>query len=154
MTKNSTDKVYITQTVMVAIRDTVGRHPAETGGILGADTSSVISHYYFDHSGISKETGYTPDVTAVNKILADRWMPNNVLMVGIVHSHANMNCVPSCGDISYGIRILQALDTVDKFYLPIVTQTPNGVCMNFYVMLRDSERGFVCKQIEYAVIDE
>ena len=154
MTKNSADKVYITRTVMMAIRNTVGQYPAETGGILGASTDSVISHYYFDHSGISKENGYTPDVNAVNKILSEQWMPNHVLMVGIVHSHANMNCAPSCGDMSYGIRILRALDTVDKFYLPIVTQTSNGVCMNCYMILRDSDRGFVCKQIEYVVIDE
>lgn len=142
------------KSIIDEIVNTIGRYPPETGGILGANSSGIISYYYYDRTGKSTVHGYAPDVSAINKMLTEEWMPAEIFMVGIVHSHSNMNGVPSCGDISYGVRILQALDTVDEFYLPIVTQSERGFEMFCYVICRDPERQYICKKTDYTVIDE
>lgn len=79
-------------------------------------------------------------------------MPQGILMVGIIHSHASGNTVPSCGDISYGIRILQALDTVNRFYLPIVTMDKEQIRMDWYTICQEEKHGFVCRKTEYDIV--
>ena len=98
-------------------------------------------------------TRYAPDVFGINNMLIHDWMPRGIFMVGIVHSHANEVLAPSCGDISYGIRILQALDTVDKFYLPIVTNSNGVIKMSCYGIYHDPERQFVCKKLPHYICD-
>lgn len=133
------------------ISETIGKFPPECGGILGARESGLITEYYFDVSGTCSPKGYAPDVQRINEILINDWNPRGVIMVGIVHSHANGVIVPSCGDINYGIRILQALDTVDEFYLPIVT-VGETMRMQCYVVSPDPERQFVCRRLDYDVV--
>ena len=111
----------ISRSVYMQICNTLGKNPPECGGVLGARENDQITEFYFDETGKSSSTGYAPDVVAINNMLVNDWMPNGILMVGIVHSHANQNKIPSCMDVEYGIRILRALDTVDEFYIPIVT---------------------------------
>lgn len=154
MTKSIKTALIFTKGVMEEIINTVGRFPPETGGILGACSNGIISHFYYDRTGKSTANGYAPDISTVNEIITNSWMPNGILMVGIVHSHANMNRTPSCGDISYGIRILQALNTVDQFYLPIVTRSEDVFEMCCYVLSHDPERQFICRKVDYTVIDE
>jgi len=147
------ERLLITKEVIHEIFATVGSYPPETGGILGAGSSGVISHYYYDRTGKSSVNGYAPDIDAVNSILTDYWMPNGVLMVGIIHSHSNGVSVPSCGDINYGIRILEALDTVDSFYLPILTRAngiPELIC---FEISRDSDGKYCCKRIDFDICD-
>lgn len=154
MTKSNGTPLVFTKGVVEEIISTVGRFPPETGGILGASSNGIISHFYYDRTGKSTASGYTPDVSTVNEILTNSWMPNGIFMVGIVHSHANMNRTPSCGDISYGIRILQALNTVGQFYLPIVTRSEDIFEMCCYVISHDPDRQFICRKVDYTVIDE
>ena len=144
--------LHITREVYAQICETLGRNPPECGGVLGSRGDGVISAFYFDWTGRSSSTGYAPDVTAINDMLIEQWMPQGILMVGIVHSHANGNIVPSCGDISYGIRILQALDTVDRFYLPIVTMDKEQIRMDWYTICQEEKHGFVCRKTEYGIV--
>lgn len=144
--------IKMTQEVYRQIVDTIGRHEPECGGVLGAKQEGVITEYYFDATGRSSPNGYVPDVNAINEMLTNDWMPRGILMVGIVHSHSNGNSVPSCGDINYGIRILQALDTVDRFYLPIMTVNDGEMQMNGYVIMPDEKHGFVCRRDECEIV--
>lgn len=145
--------ILLTQSVYNQILKTVGAFPPEHGGVLGAKKGQPVTAFYFDATGCSSPDGYVPDVAAINAVLADEWMPEGILMVGIVHSHAEDLSVPSCGDIGYGIRILEALDTVDEFYLPIIT-VGETVALHGYVIQRDPERGYVCRRAECAVVEE
>ena len=151
---NSATSLSITKKVMEDIINTVGKYPPETGGILGANTNGVVTHFYYDRTGISSASGYAPDVLSVNSVLANCWMPNEIFMVGIVHSHSTLNIAPSCGDIAYGIRILQALDTVEEFYLPIVAHSEANVEMHCYVISPDPDRQFICRKVDYEIVDE
>ena len=144
----------LTQSIYLQILATIGKHSPECGGILGGTVAGEITEFFFDSTGESSPMGYTPDVEAVNQMLIDDWMPRGILMQGIVHSHAEQNTVPSCGDVGYGIRILQALDTVDSFYLPIVTVHNGQMRMDCYEICRDEENGFVCRQVEWDIVGE
>lgn len=124
------EKLRITSEIIHQIEQTIGKYPPEHGGILGAKEDGIISEFYFDHLGKSSSNGYSPDVESINKLLIEDWMPRNVYMVGIVHSHNHNISALSCGDVHYGIQILQALDSVDAFYLPIITISNEGVSLH------------------------
>ncbi len=142
------DTLKLSKDVFSQIVDTIGKHPPECGGVLGARENGVITEFYFDEHGTSSANGYAPNVEMINEMLIHDWMPRGILMVGIVHSHANGNCVPSCSDVGYGIRILQALDTVDRFYLPIATVNDGELQLNGYAVQRDEVHEFVCRRVE------
>lgn len=149
--KMNMESMKITKAVLERIEGTIGQRLPECGGVLGAGEDGVISEYYFDHDGKGSKHGYAPDVEGINHMLEAEWMPRGVYMTGIVHSHENGVGVPSCCDVGYGARILQALDTVDVFYLPIVTIDEQGVKLHAHMLQRDAERGFVCRQIPLEV---
>lgn len=148
------DVLKLSKSVYQQILDTVGTRTPECGGVLGAYECGAVTEFYFDEFGTSKQNGYIPNVEMINEMLIHNWMPRGVLMVGIVHSHANGISVPSCGDISYGIKILQALDTVDKFYLPIVTCNQGKAELSCYGIYHDPEKKFVCQKVAYEICDD
>lgn len=145
-------KLVLTNQVLEAIKQTIGSRPAECGGILGTDDTGIITSYYFDETGTGTEDSYEPDVETINSILTNEWLPKGIQMVGIVHSHANGHDVPSCGDIHYGMRILQSLDEQEKFYLPIVTQTDGCVKLTAYALENNEAFGTVCRKQEWETI--
>ena len=147
------DGIRITRAVYDAIIDNLSARTTECGGVLGAGANDIISEFYFDATGQSNPGGYVPDVNAINEMLIKDWMPRGVLMVGIVHSHVNGVGCPSCGDIGYGIRILQALDTVDRFYLPIVTFQEGKAEMTCFGIFGDPIHKFICQRIPHEVIE-
>ena len=150
--KLNQEKMLMTKKVFSDIEKTIGSCPPECGGVLGAGEDGIVTAYYFDHTGEHSERGYAPDVKEINHVLEEEWMPRGLYMVGLVHSHENGVGVPSCMDVGYGIRILQALDTVNVLYLPIVTLSENGMKMDVHMVCRDPERGFSCKSIPVEVL--
>lgn len=147
------ETLRITASIYKQIINTIGYFPPECGGILGAAADGLVTEFYFDAYGKSTPNSYTPDIQSINEILINDWMPRGVLMVGIVHSHSNNIPFPSCGDIRYGIRILQALDTVDKFYLPILTHSDKDTRLDCYAIRHDPEKQFVCQTVDYVIAD-
>lgn len=141
----------LTAEVLEQIRQTVGALPPECGGVLGAGADGVVTEFFFDATGRSAPEGYAPDVAAINRVLAEDWMPRGILMVGIVHSHAGCMDVPSCMDVNYGMRILSALDTVDRFYLPIVTGVNGDFRMTGFVIEREPEGRCVCRREGWSI---
>ena len=139
------------RSVYDSIVNTVGSKKPECGGVLGASTEGIISEYYFDTSGKSEDNAYLPDVNEINRVL-ESWHENDIHMVGIIHSHNANNPVPSCGDISYGIRILQALDYVSCFYLPILVRDEMGIKLHGYVIRQNNHR-FVCERTEIIIME-
>ncbi len=141
------------KSVFNQIANTIGKLPPECGGVLGAGKDGVITAFFYDKTGQSTVSAYIPDVETINTVLREEWMPQGIVMVGIVHSHNGNNRVPSCGDIDYGIRILQALDTVNEFYLPIVTAEDDKISISCYAIQEDDNHDFVCRRIDYSVVD-
>lgn len=115
--------IFLPRTIYEQIQDTIGLLPIEQGGILGSSDGKTITRYYYDQSGLSTDSSYTPDCQKINRVLENEWANDNVFMIGIIHSHDPSCPFPSCGDIAYGHNILQALK-IRSFYLPIVCKQP------------------------------
>lgn len=73
-------------------------------------------------------------------------------MSGIIHSHSDNCVVPSCGDIKYATQILEALDTVDYFYLPVAIFENGGLKIIPYVVMKSELGQFVCKKIDLEIL--
>ena len=112
--------IYIDRIAYDAMCSALLRVPPESGGVLGARAGQPISKFYFDKSGMSASDSYTPDCIAINAAL-DEWAKDDIVMVGIAHSHEGVDMTPSCGDLFYSKQILLANPTLDKFILPILS---------------------------------
>jgi hypothetical protein len=83
-----TKRITITKQVYDQICRTIGRHPAETGGMLGSsDGGNTIDHYYFDRSASTTGNTYSPDTATLNQVITNhnwafvrcfRWISNIV----------------------------------------------------------------------------
>jgi len=101
--------VTITPQVWNEMRRTIGSSPAETGGVLGSgDNGRTIDHYYFDSTAYTTAGTYTPNIDAVNKVVA-RWNDQGIRFVGFIHSHPKGNTAPSAEDIKYAKKIMEVL---------------------------------------------
>ena len=74
----------------------------ETGGILGVDINDrhTVTAFHYDSTGRTEKNTYTPDIEALNKVVAD-WAENGIEFVGFVHSHSNGSYKLSPVDIEY-----------------------------------------------------
>lgn len=112
--------IEINQQIYDEMRSALLSIMPECGGVLGAKQGQPVSKFYFDVSGVSTRNAYIPDHVAINSIL-EQWEQENIIMVGIAHSHAGENTTPSCGDLFYCERILQANPGLHQFLLPIMS---------------------------------
>ena len=112
--------VSMTKQVLDQIEQSIGRHPAETGGILGSsDGGRTIDHYYFDAAAHRTSSTYTPNIREINRIIAD-WNSRGILFMGMIHSHPKGCTKPSEGDLEYAKAIISNVDVNGKLYMPIV----------------------------------
>jgi len=116
-------QINMTGTVFNRIKNTIGKEPAETGGILGM-SDDVIDSYFFDRlpDGASGAT-YTPNCGAINAWLK-KWTRWDIVYMGAVHSHPTGCTAPSYPDKQYAQRLLDHSLNYDKaksfFYIPII----------------------------------
>ena len=121
-------KISITKEVYDQLCQTIGRHPAEMGGILGSSNGGeIIDHYYFDFSAHTTSGTYTPNIAILNRVIST-WNDKGVELVGFIHSHPAGSTKPSEGDFRYVKEIMRALDVRGKFFMPIinVNSSANG----------------------------
>ncbi len=133
----------MTRSVYEAIKATVGRHPAETGGILGGSRSDgVVRYYHFDTAARRSGASYSPHTDSLNALLRNQWNPRGINMLGFVHSHPLYVRGLSTGDLSYARRILQWNEEIERLLLPIVFHQPDGgqFRLHAYSVVRDKRR--------------
>jgi molybdopterin/thiamine biosynthesis adenylyltransferase/proteasome lid subunit RPN8/RPN11 len=133
-------KIIITGRVYEQISDTIGRLPAESGGILGSgDGGKTIDRYYFDRTARTGAGTYSPDTEVLNRVIAE-WNRDGIELVGFIHSHPEGFHLPSTGDRKYVLAIMEALDMHDRFFIPIVqvANPPDGtVKIHPYIFERE-----------------
>ena len=121
---NRNEIPYImTAEVYEQIRNTIGVRRPENGGILGASDGVHIDHYYFDATADRSSVTYTMDHHALNKVIHE-WNDNDILLVGIIHSHPDGCTAPSHGDMLTASRIIETMDVKGRFFTPIVQVSP------------------------------
>ena len=142
-TRRRPPTVYVARDVLAAIRETIGRLPAEHGGVLGGDRAvGVVTHFYFDHSGERTSGAYSPDDRRINALLREEWNPAGIQFMGFVHSHPPGFHRPTPGDEIYARRILDHMTDLEYLLLPIVLPEVGGVYELLpYVYLRDAADG-------------
>ena len=133
----------LTQAVYTQILETIGSEIPEKGGMLGSSDRKIATHFHYDATGASTEYSYTPNTQELNTIL-DKWSRDGIYLVGMVHSH-NPGCdFPSCMDIKYAERILNALPHLSEFYLPILICEQKPTMISYKISI--DENGVLIKE--------
>ena len=118
-------QLIIARSAMVRIRDYLGRHPAERGGMLGGDKDGVIRHFMPDVSAKCSSGSYDPDVAAMNRWIKE-WKKKSIFFRGFVHSHPPGFKQLSFADKEYGEAILAAFPSLERLDLPLVMTIPDS----------------------------
>lgn len=105
--------------VFRSIVETIGVHPAETGGALGGQYDGTITHYHFDETSRHSSVTYSPDHELLNTLFREEWNPAGVRLRGFIHSHPACNHTPSRGDEIYAERILACIPDLESLWVPI-----------------------------------
>ena len=135
-------RLRISQPVLDDIRGSLGRLPAERGGVLGGSRADgIVSHFYFDAQADRTGGTYSPDYQTVNMLFKEEWNPAGINLLGFVHSHPPGIRHPSCGDLVYACQILQAIPELPALLLPIVMSEPDAGRFEFipYAAVRDGD---------------
>lgn len=116
----------LSREVLERIETTVGALPAETGAMLGGrPEDDLVSACAFDRGADGSRVTYSPDVDGLNRLLAERWNPQGLRLMGFVHSHPARCEAPSGGDLHYARAILAAVPSLERLLLPIVQTMPD-----------------------------
>lgn len=142
--------IRITEQAYRQIIEFLGTHAPEHGGIIGADSNGTVMSFFPDVSGKSTKNGYTPDIRMLNAHIQTHWYPQQIHLVGIVHSHYSSS-TPSCGDLFYAAQLLQH-NNMAYFHLPIVSLA-EGILFNYYVTYRNGQQS-LCMQVPYEIINK
>jgi len=121
--KTNESKYIMTAEVYEQIRMTIGVRKPENGGILGSSDGVHIDHYYFDATADRSSVTYTMDHKALNEVI-HKWNDNDILLVGIIHSHPAGCTQPSYGDMLTAKHIIETIDVKGRFFTPIVQVSP------------------------------
>lgn len=141
--------------VLVEIFRSIGKRPAESGGMLGGK-GEEITHYHFDETSRTSKATYTPDHVSLTNLLKNDWNPSDTRLKGFVHSHPSRFDRPSGGDQVYAGRILEAIDDLKLLWLPIVNTIPDTgrFSISPWAAVRDGDDVHIVKaQIEVTSSD-
>ena len=148
--------LVISKSIMREIEETIGSQRAEQGGPLGGDRlTGIVTNFHFDNSARRTSATYSPNIEVLNKLFADEWNPQDINLLGFVHSHPPSLRQPSGGDIEYAAKILAAIPELKCLFLPIVMTEPDTGSFTLlpFVALRDGESVKI-EQIKLIVRDD
>lgn len=152
----SAEPLRMSRDVLIAIQDTIGSRPAEHGGMLGGTyKDGIITEYYFDQTASRSGATYSPDTDSVNRLLREEWNPQNIRLLGFVHSHPPGFRQLSSGDLLYAERILASNTELEALLLPLVMSEPDTGKFEIlpFAVIRKPE-GFLVEQRRLMVVDD
>ena len=151
-TSTTIPPITIGHGVFQAIRDTIGKLPPESGGMLGGCfDSGLVSIFYFDALGKTTGSTYSPDTNTLNEVL-EVWNQRGLRSMAYPHSHPHACPNPSRGDEIYAAKILAANESLPFLLIPIVLPATDGqeFKLNLFVAQR-AESGVTITPIPYQV---
>lgn len=108
------------------IINTIGRIPAESGGLLfGHLDDYVVREFVFDEEAHTTMASYTINTNFVNQHVRKLWDERELACIGFIHSHPFGLKVPSYMDIRYFQRAFKWMPR-PKLLVPIVSTIPDG----------------------------
>ena len=117
--KKEPKSYMITEEVFSQIRETVGSHISETGGILGSSNGKHIDHFYFDKTAEVTGATYEPDCNELNPVI-QKWYEEGIEFVGFIHSHPRGAIKPSNPDNLYTKKIMEAFEM--EYFVSLIVQ--------------------------------
>jgi|GEM_PF-6538651 len=117
----------IYQSELFAIKSTIGRLPAETGGmLLGDPKRHLVTKFVFDQGSNQTRNAcaYNGDIEFLNNEL-EKGREEGLDLVGFIHSHpyGSSHLSGEYGDIGYLKNIFSAMPELEYLYSPIVFST-------------------------------
>lgn len=146
-----TEDFVILESAYQEIMNTVGRRPAESGGILlGSREDFVVQKFVFDHRGSMSSGAYDPNIDFLNKVVKKEWKENKLALLGFLHSHPrgcnrlSGDWGNNTGDIGYMRAIFRAMPDLKKFLVPIMFSPADGGEMSLfpYMAYRGEEESY------------
>jgi len=122
--KHKERAIVISQKVFDGIKEHIGSHPAERGGMLGCEPDGVIRHFAADYNGRCTAGAYDPDIQYLNAVIKN-WKNKEIEFCGFAHSHPPGYCQLSDYDKWYTGEIFASFKKLDILYLPIIQTTPD-----------------------------
>lgn len=127
MATNRTSELTMSLTapVLAAIRDFIGSHHAERGGMLGRDCDGVVRFFAPDRTAQCSGAAYDPDLEAMNRQIKV-WKQRGVEFCGFAHSHPPGVRRLSSHDVWYAGEILACFKKLEALWLPIIMTEPDA----------------------------
>ena len=135
--------MIITKSAMDIIHGSVTDLPPETGGLLGSSDGMCVDTIVMDRYGTQnvKLCSYCPNVTFFNQCIR-QWQDQNIIFMGIFHTHFVGVRTLSSGDREYINAIMSAMpEQIDVLYFPLYVlpdrqlvcykakRTDKGICI-------------------------
>jgi proteasome lid subunit RPN8/RPN11 len=148
-------KMQFDESAFKNLKDTVGRFPAETGGILlGSTKDFIVREFIFDPNGKTSSSAYDPDIDFLNNELK-KARKIGLELLGFAHSHPigvtrlSGDQGNGIGDLGYIKKILDAFPKLDRFLVPIIFSSHDGEFDIFpYVAFRSDIENYVMADLE------
>jgi len=155
------DWIKFTKEAFEDIKNTVGKFPHETGGILlGKREDFIVRKFVLDPNGATSPGSYDPDVNFLNKVLDEEFDNNQLSFLGFCHSHPrgvnrlSHDMGNGIGDLGYIKKIFKFMQSLDKLLVPIVFSTDDGGDFEMmpYIAYRDDVENYQGETFE--IIEE
>lgn len=132
------------------LKNDVRSYSFEVGGILG-EKNGVICEFVLDEgSSLQHRCSYVPDVCFLNKQI-ECWSANNIIFVGMFHTHLGGSRKLSLGDMQYIEKIMNYMpDYVSKLYFPIIVFPENEIV--FYKAIKNESEVFITEEHTIQII--
>lgn len=133
---NKTTK--FSEEVLNDFRKNVGKHRAETGGMLASTSNScLIDKCHFDDKSQNTSGTFYYDVESMSEVFR-QWKAKGYITNGIYHSHPEGVIHPSYHDISSALLHMDFFE-LDYFYLPILQPERRGFYKLYFYVVRKED---------------
>lgn len=124
----------ITEAAFAEIKKTLGKFPAETGGLLlGDPETGLITDFLFDEDARTTGVIYYPTVAFLNREIP-RFEKKGIYALGIAHSHPRGMIRPSGPDLSAAYNNITSPHNayLKTWHLPIIQSSADGASFEFH----------------------
>ena len=130
--------IQFAERVLDAFRKTVGRFPAETGGMIAcSEDINCVDTWCFDKKSKNTSASYSYDLDDMTAVFR-KWKREGKRSVGFVHSHPDNYRKPSYDDIATANELMKFFQN-EFFYLPIIISNRKGMYTMYFFVVRKNE---------------
>lgn len=143
-------RVGFSKEVLDGFRESVGRYPAETGGMLGSKKNhGKIDLWCFDKQSQNTSVSYSYDVDTMSAVCG-KWKSLGYVPGGFVHSHPFPVIRGSYDDFATAWQLMKYFKN-DYFYLPILMSHPKGLFTMYFYHIQKKDEETLSANLDYVL---